>query len=251
MPVGFKWFAPGLFDGTVCFGGEESRRRQLPPARRHRLDHRQRRPHPRPARRRDHRRHRQRPRRALPGTHRRSSATPSTPASTPPPRPSRRSKLKKLSPETVKADRTGRRADHRQAHQAPGNNAAIGGLKVTTAKRLVRRPPLRHRKHLQNLRRELPRRRPPRRRSSPKPNRSSPTPWLSGGRNGRARLLPILESLITDQPRSWCRIRLWPRSDQQRLLIALHSLDVSRHSRDPQNPIPANRPALLPLLQLL
>jgi phosphoglucomutase len=24
MPVGFKWFAPGLFEGTVCFGGEES-----------------------------------------------------------------------------------------------------------------------------------------------------------------------------------------------------------------------------------
>ena len=24
MPVGFKWFAPGLFDGTCCFGGEES-----------------------------------------------------------------------------------------------------------------------------------------------------------------------------------------------------------------------------------
>jgi phosphoglucomutase len=24
MPVGFKWFAPGLFDGTICFGGEES-----------------------------------------------------------------------------------------------------------------------------------------------------------------------------------------------------------------------------------
>lgn len=23
-PVGFKWFAPGLFDGTYCFGGEES-----------------------------------------------------------------------------------------------------------------------------------------------------------------------------------------------------------------------------------
>ncbi len=23
-PVGFKWFAPGLLDGTVCFGGEES-----------------------------------------------------------------------------------------------------------------------------------------------------------------------------------------------------------------------------------
>jgi phosphoglucomutase len=24
VPVGFKWFAPGLFDGTICFGGEES-----------------------------------------------------------------------------------------------------------------------------------------------------------------------------------------------------------------------------------
>jgi phosphoglucomutase len=24
VPVGFKWFAPGLLDGTVCFGGEES-----------------------------------------------------------------------------------------------------------------------------------------------------------------------------------------------------------------------------------
>lgn len=24
VPVGFKWFSPGLFDGSVCFGGEES-----------------------------------------------------------------------------------------------------------------------------------------------------------------------------------------------------------------------------------
>jgi len=24
VPVGFKWFAPGLFDGSYCFGGEES-----------------------------------------------------------------------------------------------------------------------------------------------------------------------------------------------------------------------------------
>jgi phosphoglucomutase len=23
-PVGFKWFTPGLFDGSCCFGGEES-----------------------------------------------------------------------------------------------------------------------------------------------------------------------------------------------------------------------------------
>ena len=24
VPVGFKWFAPGLLDGSCCFGGEES-----------------------------------------------------------------------------------------------------------------------------------------------------------------------------------------------------------------------------------
>ncbi len=24
MPVGFKWFTPGLYDATLCFGGEES-----------------------------------------------------------------------------------------------------------------------------------------------------------------------------------------------------------------------------------
>src|SRR5262245_51825836 len=24
VPVGFKWSAPGLFDGSCCFGGEES-----------------------------------------------------------------------------------------------------------------------------------------------------------------------------------------------------------------------------------
>jgi phosphoglucomutase len=24
VPVGFKWFAPGLFNGSFCFGGEES-----------------------------------------------------------------------------------------------------------------------------------------------------------------------------------------------------------------------------------
>src|SRR5438445_3457347 len=24
VPVGFKWFVPGLYDGSYCFGGEES-----------------------------------------------------------------------------------------------------------------------------------------------------------------------------------------------------------------------------------
>ena len=38
VPVGFKWFVPGLLDGSVGFGGEESRRRVVPAPRRQRLD---------------------------------------------------------------------------------------------------------------------------------------------------------------------------------------------------------------------
>ena len=39
--------------------------------------------------------------------------------------------------------------------RAPGNNAPIGGLKVVTGERLVRGAAIGHRKHLQDLRREL------------------------------------------------------------------------------------------------
>ncbi len=68
VPVGFKWFAPGLFDGSFCFGGEESRRSQFSPPRWNRLDHRQRRPNHGFAGRRNHRPHRQRPRRTFHAT---------------------------------------------------------------------------------------------------------------------------------------------------------------------------------------
>ncbi len=37
-PVGFKWFVPGLIDGTVAFGGEESAGREFPAARRAGVD---------------------------------------------------------------------------------------------------------------------------------------------------------------------------------------------------------------------
>ena len=66
VPVGFKWFAPGLFDGSCCFGGEESRRGKLLAARRNRVDHGQGRSAARASGSRDHGRHRQRPRRTLP-----------------------------------------------------------------------------------------------------------------------------------------------------------------------------------------
>ena len=83
VPVGFKWFVPGLLDGTVAFGGEESAGRLVLAARRLGLDDRQRWHHPRAARRRDHRRHRQ----VAVGVVRRNSpagtATRSTPGSIP------------------------------------------------------------------------------------------------------------------------------------------------------------------------
>ena len=38
VPVGFKWFVPGLLDGSVGFGGEESAGRLVPAPRRQRVD---------------------------------------------------------------------------------------------------------------------------------------------------------------------------------------------------------------------
>ena len=41
VPVGFKWFVPGLFDGSLCFGGEESAGASFLREGRHGLDDRQ------------------------------------------------------------------------------------------------------------------------------------------------------------------------------------------------------------------
>ena len=132
VPVGFKWFAPGLFDGSFCFGGEESAGASFlrldgtvwttdkdgpimdllaaEITARTGKD----------------------PGRALPRTDGANSARRITRASTRRPRRSRKAKLQKLSPEAVK-DSTGGRTDHRQADPRPGNNAPIGGLKVVIA----------------------------------------------------------------------------------------------------------------------
>lgn len=132
VPVGFKWFAPGLYDGSVLFGGEESAGASML-------------------------------RRdgsvwstdkdgiilALlageitavtgkdPGDHYQElTAKFGTPYYTridAPASPEQKSKLSKLSPEAVKAtDLAGERIVARLT-QAPGNNASIGGLKIATA----------------------------------------------------------------------------------------------------------------------
>ena len=82
--------------------------------------------------------------------------------------------------------------------EAPGNGAAIGGLKVTTESRLVRRPPVRHRGRLQDLRRVLPGRRPP---------GAAPGGGPRGGVPGARRLTATVgcgtSTSTTDTPPGW------------------------------------------------
>ena len=130
-PVGFKWFAPGLFDGSFCFGGEESAGASFL--------------------RRDGTvwtTDKDGPIMNLlaaeitavtgkdPGEHfRELTAEFGTPyytridaAAT----PEQKAKLSKLSPEAVKESKLAGEAITAKLTKAPGNHAAIGGLKVTT-----------------------------------------------------------------------------------------------------------------------
>jgi phosphoglucomutase len=132
VPVGFKWFAPGLFDGSCCFGGEESAGASFL--------------------RRDGTvwtTDKDGPIMALlaaeitartgkdPGEHYRAmTAEFGTPfytridaAAT----PEEKVRLLQLSPETVKDATLAGEAITAKLTRAPGNNAAIGGLKVTAA----------------------------------------------------------------------------------------------------------------------
>src|SRR5262249_37405501 len=132
VPVGFKWFAPGLFDGSCCFGGEESAGASF-------LRH--------------------------DGTvwttdkdgpimdllaaeitartgkdpgepYRELTAKLGTPCYTridAPATPAQKSRLQKLAPENVKASKLAGEPITAKLTRAPGNNALIGGLKVVTA----------------------------------------------------------------------------------------------------------------------
>jgi phosphoglucomutase len=132
VPVGFKWFAPGLFDGSCCFGGEESAGasflRQDGTAWTTDKD-------------------------GLimgllaaeitartgkdPGEHYRELAaqfgTPYYTRIDAPATPAQKTALKKLSPEAVTASDLAGEPIIARLTRAPGNNAPIGGLKVVTA----------------------------------------------------------------------------------------------------------------------
>jgi phosphoglucomutase len=132
VPVGFKWFTPGLFDGSCCFGGEESAGasflRQDGSVWTTDKDG---------------------PIMALlaaeitartgkdPGEHYRElTAEFGAPQYTridTPATPEEKAKLAKLSPENVKESKLAGEAITAKLTSAPGNGAAIGGLKVVTA----------------------------------------------------------------------------------------------------------------------
>jgi phosphoglucomutase len=132
VPVGFKWFSPGLFDGSFCFGGEESAGASFL--------------------RRDGtvwttdkdglimdllaaeitaRTGRD------PGEHYRDLAAefgaPHYTRIDAPATPEQKAKLGKLSPESVTASMLAGEPIVAKLTRAPGNNAAIGGLKVVAA----------------------------------------------------------------------------------------------------------------------
>ncbi|HEX3998188.1 MAG TPA: phosphoglucomutase (alpha-D-glucose-1,6-bisphosphate-dependent) [Pirellulales bacterium] len=132
VPVGFKWFAPGLFDGSYCFGGEESAgasflRRDgtvwttdkdgpimdLLAAEITAVTEKD------------------------PGQHYQELAaqfgTSYYTRIDAPATPEQKSRLAKLSPEAVRADTMAGEPIVAKLTRAPGNDAAIGGLKVVAA----------------------------------------------------------------------------------------------------------------------
>jgi phosphoglucomutase len=131
VPVGFKWFTPGLFDGSCCFGGEESAGASFLKrdssvwttdkdglilgllaaeiTARTGKD---------------------------PGHHYKELTsqfgTPYYTRIDAPATPEQKSSLKKLSPEAVTATELAGEAITAKLTRAPGNNASIGGLKVVS-----------------------------------------------------------------------------------------------------------------------
>ncbi|MBV8398391.1 MAG: phosphoglucomutase (alpha-D-glucose-1,6-bisphosphate-dependent) [Acetobacteraceae bacterium] len=132
VPVGFKWFAPGLFDGSYCFGGEESAGASFL-----RLDGTV------------WTTDKDGPVMNLlaaeilartgkdPGEHYReltqAFGTPYYTRIDAPATPEEKSRLGKLSPEAVKADTLAGEPITAKLTKAPANGASIGGLKVVTA----------------------------------------------------------------------------------------------------------------------
>ena len=132
VPVGFKWFVPGLLDGSFGFGGEESAGASFLRRDGIGVDHRQGRHHARAARLRDPRPDRHDSRASTTPTWSPSTATRRTPAIDAPADREQKAKLAALSPDDVTATTLAGEQITARLTEAPGNGARIGGLKVTT-----------------------------------------------------------------------------------------------------------------------
>ena len=130
-PVGFKWFAPGLFDGSFCFGGEESagacflrRNGQVWCTDKDGLILGLLAAEITAVTGKDPGEHYGEITAEFGESHYTRIDTPAT--------PEQKAKLGKLSPENVAASRMAGDPIEAKLTKAPGNKAAIGGLKVTT-----------------------------------------------------------------------------------------------------------------------
>ena len=162
VPVGFKWFVPGLLDGSFGFGGEESAGRLVPAPRRHRCG-----PPTRTA---------SCSRCWPPRSWRSPGSSPSehyqqlvAEPRRPGVRPDRRAGRPRAEGEAGGAlarrrhrDLARGRGDHRPAHRGARQRGADRGAQGDDGERVVRGPSQRHRGRLQDLRGVVPRPRPPR-----------------------------------------------------------------------------------------
>ena len=131
VPVGFKWFVDGLVDGSVGFGGEESAGRLVPAPRRHRVDHGQGRAHRLPPGGRADREDGRNPAQIYAALTERFGA-PAYRRIDAPATPEVKAALGRLSPGDVTATTLAGDPITAKLTRAPGNDAPIGGLKVTT-----------------------------------------------------------------------------------------------------------------------
>jgi len=177
MPVGFKWFAPGLFDGSICFGGEESAGHG-------------------PAGGGDHRAHRQGPGRPLPGADGRARDTVLRTD-----RCAGHARAESRAAEALargrQGDPAGRRADRGHADPRPGERRTDRRLEGGDGQRLVCGPAVRDRRRLQDLRGKLQKSVSPRRH-----RRRSPA--YRGRRAGRPRMMrPPTLAHVKSIVRAW------------------------------------------------
>ncbi len=132
VPVGFKWFVPGLLDGSIALRRRGVGRGVVPALRRLGVDHRQGRHHPRAAGLGD-------PRGRPAGRPREHYAELTAEFGDPayarvdaPANRDEKAKLAALSPDDVTASTLAGEEITAKLTEAPGNGAKIGGLKVTT-----------------------------------------------------------------------------------------------------------------------